>query len=204
MKAVVSHPSSSNPKLLPFSRGETIIVLVQEPRNGWLYGRTDSSLRQGWFPAAYVAPNEDFSNTLAISTGSLKSHSMNNLQHTDTYAKQSEGKSYGDIPPPVTPTRRASVDVRLISSVPAKMAEPETISAPPPPPSSQSLNPRRGSADFRSTSLHPDRKSDGPSDVQTLSPPGPENPLFPRGTNPFATVKLRPTTTNDRSAPQIH
>lgn len=45
MRAVVSHPSSSNPKLLPFSRGETIIVLVQEPRNGWLYGRTDSSLR---------------------------------------------------------------------------------------------------------------------------------------------------------------
>ncbi|XP_028842009.1 brain-specific angiogenesis inhibitor 1-associated protein 2-like protein 2 [Denticeps clupeoides] len=27
--------------------------------------------------------------------------------------------------------------------------------------------------------------------------------LFPRGTNPFATVKLKPTTTNDRSAPRI-
>ncbi|KAF6338874.1 BAR/IMD domain containing adaptor protein 2 like 2 [Rhinolophus ferrumequinum] len=27
--------------------------------------------------------------------------------------------------------------------------------------------------------------------------------LFPRGTNPFATVKLRPTVTNDRSAPLI-
>lgn len=27
--------------------------------------------------------------------------------------------------------------------------------------------------------------------------------LFPRGTNPFATVKLRPTVTNDRSAPII-
>ncbi|RVE75891.1 hypothetical protein OJAV_G00003180 [Oryzias javanicus] len=45
MRAVVSHPSSSNPKLLPFNRGETIIVLVQEPRNGWLYGRTESTLR---------------------------------------------------------------------------------------------------------------------------------------------------------------
>ncbi|XP_038612396.1 brain-specific angiogenesis inhibitor 1-associated protein 2-like protein 2 [Tachyglossus aculeatus] len=31
--------------------------------------------------------------------------------------------------------------------------------------------------------------------------PPPE--LFPRGTNPFATVKLRPTVTNDRSAPVI-
>lgn len=27
--------------------------------------------------------------------------------------------------------------------------------------------------------------------------------VFFRGTNPFATVKLRPTTTNDRSAPRI-
>ncbi|KAG8556539.1 hypothetical protein GDO81_018109, partial [Engystomops pustulosus] len=27
--------------------------------------------------------------------------------------------------------------------------------------------------------------------------------LFPKGTNPFATVKLRPTVTNDRSAPLI-
>lgn len=45
MRALVSHPSSSNPKLLPFNRGETVTVLVQEPRNGWLYGRTESSLR---------------------------------------------------------------------------------------------------------------------------------------------------------------
>jgi len=45
MRALVSHPSSSNPKLLPFNRGETVTVLVQEPRNGWLYGHTDSSLR---------------------------------------------------------------------------------------------------------------------------------------------------------------
>ncbi|XP_031417339.1 brain-specific angiogenesis inhibitor 1-associated protein 2-like protein 2 [Clupea harengus] len=27
--------------------------------------------------------------------------------------------------------------------------------------------------------------------------------LFPRGTNPFATVKLKPTVTNDRSAPRV-
>ncbi|KAJ4918095.1 hypothetical protein JOQ06_004067, partial [Pogonophryne albipinna] len=36
MRALVSHPSSSNPKLLPFCRGETITVLVLEQRNGWL------------------------------------------------------------------------------------------------------------------------------------------------------------------------
>lgn len=45
MTALVSYPSSSNPKLLPFNKGETITVLVQEARNGWLYGCSDSSLR---------------------------------------------------------------------------------------------------------------------------------------------------------------
>ncbi|XP_040925662.1 brain-specific angiogenesis inhibitor 1-associated protein 2-like protein 2 isoform X2 [Betta splendens] len=125
MRALVCHPSSSNPKLLPFNRGETVTVLVQEPRNGWLYGRTDSSLRQGWFPAAYVTPIEDVSNTLAIS-GSLKSHSMNNLlDPTDTYTDQSESKSYGDVPPPATPNRRASVECHPISPLPEKKLEPD-------------------------------------------------------------------------------
>ncbi|KAM4611464.1 BAR/IMD domain-containing adapter protein 2-like 2 [Polymixia lowei] len=220
MRALVSHPSSANPKLLPFTRGETVTVLVLEPRNGWLYGRTDSSLRQGWFPAAYVAPIEDFANTLGTSGTPLRSHSMNNLlDPSDTYTDQSENKSYGDVPPPATPIRRASVDFRPISPLPEKRAEPavemktsQTKSynelptpPPPPPPPPPPQNLRRGSADFRPISPLPDRKGESASDGKALSPHGPpENPLFPRGTNPFATVKLRPTTTNDRSDPQIH
>ncbi|XP_012704953.2 brain-specific angiogenesis inhibitor 1-associated protein 2-like protein 2 isoform X1 [Fundulus heteroclitus] len=203
MRALVSHPSSSNPKLLPFNRGETIIVLVQEPRNGWLYGRTDSTLRQGWFPAAYVAPVEDVSSTLSTSSDSLRSHSMNNLLDNDTYPEQLEAKGYGDIPPPATPNRRASVDFRPVSPAPDRRTEPATETKPPPPLPSQNL--RRGSADLRPISPLPDRKVDLAADVRALSPHGqPDNPLFPRGTNPFATVKLRPTTTNDRSAPRIH
>uniref|UniRef100_A0A3Q2FJD9 BAR/IMD domain containing adaptor protein 2 like 2b n=1 Tax=Cyprinodon variegatus TaxID=28743 RepID=A0A3Q2FJD9_CYPVA len=166
MRALVSHPSSSNPKLLPFNRGEIVIVLVQEPRNGWLYGRTDSSM-QGWFPAAYVAP---------VESGSLRSHSMNNLLDTE----QSEGKGYGDVPPPATPNRRASVDFRPVSPVPDRRTEPSIETKPLPLPSNQNL--RRGSADLQPASPLTDRQ----------------------GTNPFATVKLRPTTTNDRSAPRIH
>ncbi|XP_029283369.1 BAR/IMD domain-containing adapter protein 2-like 2 [Cottoperca gobio] len=213
MRALVSHPSSSNPKLLPFTRGESVTVLVQEPRNGWLYGRTDSSLRQGWFPAAYVAPVDDFSNTL-----STRSHSMNNLlDPTDTYTDQSESNSFGDVPPPATPNRRASADFRSSSPLPEKKLESALEAKPPPLPPPPSL--RRGSADLRMSSLA-ERTEDSSSEVQvpdaqrlspvhpvfpqSLSPPGPPgNPLFPRGTNPFATVKLRPTTTNDRSSPLI-
>lgn len=44
MRALVSQPSS-NPKLLPLSGGELVTVLVAEPRNGWLLGRSDGSLR---------------------------------------------------------------------------------------------------------------------------------------------------------------
>eukprot|EP00079_Xenopus_tropicalis_P015819 XP_004913939.1 PREDICTED: brain-specific angiogenesis inhibitor 1-associated protein 2-like protein 2 [Xenopus tropicalis] len=41
------------------------------------------------------------------------------------------------------------------------------------------------------------------SNAAKKSTGGPRGDLFPRGTNPFATVKLRPTVTNDRSAPLI-
>ncbi|KAK6300800.1 hypothetical protein J4Q44_G00288980 [Coregonus suidteri] len=216
MRALVSHPPSSNPKLLPFTQGEMVTVLVQEPRNGWLYGRTDSNLRQGWFPAAYVASTEEFSNLLGSSGTSLRSHSMNNLlDPSDTSMDQSE-KAYGDVAPPATPTRRASVDFRPISPLPERRAEPEIVMTtnsmkgyselpppppPPPPPPQPTTMLRRGSADFRPIQpTFPERKA------ESLSPLGAsgENLLFPRGTNPFATVKLKPTTTNDRSAPRIH
>ncbi|XP_031667487.1 brain-specific angiogenesis inhibitor 1-associated protein 2-like protein 2 isoform X2 [Oncorhynchus kisutch] len=216
MRALVSHPPSSNPKLLPFTRGEMVTVLVQEPRNGWLYGRTDSSLRQGWFPAAYVSSIEEFSNLLGSSGTSLRSHSMNNLlDPSDTSMGQSE-KAYGDVAPPTTPTRRASVDFRPISPLPERRAEPENVTRtnslkgynelpppppPPPPPPHPTTMLRRGSADFRPIQpTFPERTA------ESLSPLGAsgENLLFPRGTNPFATVKLKPTATNDRSAPRTH
>ncbi|KAF3852895.1 hypothetical protein F7725_006250 [Dissostichus mawsoni] len=140
MRALVSHPSSSNPKLLPFCRGETITVLVLEQRNGWLYGRSDNL-----------------------------SHSMNNLlDPPDSYTDQSESTSFGDVPPPATPNRRAS-----------------SCASPP-----------------------PERKGEAASETKPpLTPLLLSRPIrggAPQSTNPFATVKLRPTTTNDRSSPHIH
>ncbi|XP_063283504.1 brain-specific angiogenesis inhibitor 1-associated protein 2-like protein 2 [Pelobates fuscus] len=41
------------------------------------------------------------------------------------------------------------------------------------------------------------------SNPASRKPPVSRGDLFPKGTNPFATVKLRPTVTNDRSAPII-
>ncbi|XP_076151311.1 BAR/IMD domain-containing adapter protein 2-like 2 [Alosa pseudoharengus] len=256
MRALLAHPASSNPVLLPFSCGDTVTVLLPEPRNGWLYGRLDSSLRQGWFPAGYVAPLEDLLRPSGSCGASIRSHSMNNIFETAdqsdkvnarseipppttpvrrssvdirsvsplperatefSYESKTNQKSYSEIPPPVTPLRRASVDVRSVSPLPDRRAEshfdskpnikgfdvtppvPPPLPPPPPPPP-----PPKTPMELKPpVSPLPERKTDSSSGRSTPHGTLPENPLFPRGTNPFATVKLRPTTTNDRSAPQI-
>ncbi|KAJ8345739.1 hypothetical protein SKAU_G00299320 [Synaphobranchus kaupii] len=159
MQAVVPHAPSNNPTMLPFSRGEMIMVMVKEPRNGWLYGRVESSQRPGWFPAAYAAPVGDAPIPVGSRTSTLRSsNSMSNL-----------------------------LDERNSRS--------QNGNAPPAPPL-----PVPGS---RPTTATPDRRAESTSESQR--PPQMEQRpnLFPRGTNPFATVKLRPTTTNDRSAPRV-
>lgn len=113
---------------------------------------------------------------------SLRSHSMSNLLDPSDAIDQLEkveSKSYGDIPPPVTPNRRASiqVDVHPISPLPEKRAEPivdtktsQTKSynepLPPPPPPPQSL--RRASVDVRPISPLPDRRAESASDGKVL------------------------------------
>ncbi|XP_066509127.1 BAR/IMD domain-containing adapter protein 2-like 2 [Hoplias malabaricus] len=219
VRALVTHPATSNPVLLPFSSGETLTVLIPEARNGWLYGRHDNSLRQGWFPAAYVAPLEDFQ-SLSASGVSLRSHSMNNLLEPKGHEVSMDIKSSHEIPLPAPPIRRASADLHPISPLPdrkvessyeAKTIKKSYSEIPPPAPSI-----RRASSDFRPVSPLVDRRAESHFEskvehktsffLQRTNPHGQavEHPLFPRGSNPFATVKLRPTVTNDRSAPRIH
>ncbi|XP_033999572.1 brain-specific angiogenesis inhibitor 1-associated protein 2-like protein 2 isoform X2 [Trematomus bernacchii] len=165
-RARVAHqPSGSNPTLLPFSRGETISVLVQQPRNGWLYGRTDSSSRQGWFPASYVEQVDDPPTAPSSGHSSLRSsNSMSNL------LDQSGGSSYSGAPPP-----------------------------PPPPPSSSNKQ-----YEMRPITPTPDKRAESNSEKKRSKPHASQPELFPRGTNPFATIKLKPTSTDDRSAPRVH
>ncbi|XP_058238049.1 brain-specific angiogenesis inhibitor 1-associated protein 2-like protein 2 isoform X2 [Hemibagrus wyckioides] len=223
VRALVSHPASSNPVLLPFSRGDTITLLVPEPRNGWMYGRHDASLRQGWFPASYIAPVEDLS-SLSSSGASLRNHSMNNLLEPTSQSESVDNRNYGEIPPPAPPLPRGSNDLRTLSPLLDRKAETvyevkagQSYSEIPPP----APPIRRASGDFRPVSPLLDRRAESHFESMTgysvperkaepnVERPNPhrqmaEHPLFPRGSNPFATVKLRPTVTNDRSAPRIH
>ncbi|XP_045066543.1 brain-specific angiogenesis inhibitor 1-associated protein 2-like protein 2 [Coregonus clupeaformis] len=162
MRALVSHPANSNsPTLLPFSRGEVVSVLVQEPRNGWFYGRAENSSRQGWFPAAFVGSLEEAPRSTGSSSTLRSFHSMDNL------LDQSGGSNHGRPPPP-----------------------------PPPPPNRQTeMRPITPSMERRAESHSDNKRGERHG--------GPMPNLFPKGTNPFATVKLKPTSTDDRSAPRL-
>ncbi|KAI4874242.1 hypothetical protein NFI96_027647, partial [Prochilodus magdalenae] len=186
MRALVSHPASSNPVLLPFSSGEVLTVLIPEARNGWLYGRHNSSLRQGWFPAAYVAPVEDFP-SLSSSGTSLRSHSMNNLLEPNSQSESTDIKNNAELPAPAPPIRRASADLRPISPIPDRKVEGtyETKTnqksyseIPPPAPPI-----RRASADFRPVSPLLDRRAEShfeskvePKGYSQIPPPAPPLP----------------------------
>lgn len=159
MRALVAHPASSNTTMLAFNRGETISVLVQQPRNGWLYGRAEAPSRQGWFPASYVEPLDGPPNSPMSRNSSLQSSSS-----MSSLLSQSGSSTQSHAPPP-----------------------------PPPPPSSVM------------TTKQPTHTQPANNSQENKGSPAtrPHPELFPRGTNPFATVKLKPTSTNDRSAPRL-
>ncbi|XP_061078967.1 brain-specific angiogenesis inhibitor 1-associated protein 2-like protein 2 [Conger conger] len=238
MRALVSHPATSSPTLLPFSRDEVLSVQLQEPRNGWLYGSVEGSSRHGWFPAAYVGPIEDPPRSTVPSTNNLLEPEL-----TERLNKL-DSRGYSEIPPPAPASRRGSADLRPITPTPERRTESSSngkvanvqygYNETPPA--------RRASTDFRPITPTPERRTESSADSKPQSdsksyseipPPAPplrrgsadlrpitptpgsadsksmmhldgRPELFPRGTNPFATVKLRPTTTNDRSAPRIH
>ncbi|KAM8844918.1 BAR/IMD domain-containing adapter protein 2-like 2 isoform 2-T2 [Spinachia spinachia] len=159
-RARVAHqPAGPNPTLLPFARGEVIAVLVQQPRNGWLYGHVEGSARDGWFPAAYVEALDEPPET--FSSRSI----MGNLP--DQPRSISHGG--GVPPPPAPPTLTSYKQYEMRPITPTPELKPETS-----------------------------------SEKKRSEPHGSRPELFPRGTNMFATVKLKPTSTNDRSSPRLY
>ncbi|XP_037703465.1 brain-specific angiogenesis inhibitor 1-associated protein 2-like protein 2 isoform X2 [Choloepus didactylus] len=187
VRALVSHSEGANHTLLRFSAGDVVEVLVPEAQNGWLYGKLEGSSASGWFPEAYVKPLEEVPlnpmtsmtpitpvNELPSRSYPLRgSHSLDDL--LDRPGNSTAPSEYWD----------GQTRSRTPSQVPSRAPSP----APTPLPGS-----RRSS--IGSMGVASDAKK-----LMCWEQQPPE--LFPRGTNPFATVKLRPTVTNDRSAPLI-
>ncbi|XP_074476041.1 brain-specific angiogenesis inhibitor 1-associated protein 2-like protein 1a [Sebastes fasciatus] len=148
---IFPHTAGNNQTLLSFDEGDIITLLIQEEKDGWLYGELERTQQRGWFPSSYCRP------------------------YTEPAISQSSDLG--------TPVRRLSV-----ASLPEQDEE-EPVLLPP--------------ADY----------SDGPYRPSLPSTPTPKNKVslvngtakapFLGGGNPFVTVKLRPTVTNDRSEPRI-
>ncbi|CAN9508602.1 unnamed protein product [Ophioblennius macclurei] len=155
VRTIFPHTAGNNSTLLSFEHGDIITLLLQEEKDGWLYGELERTQQRGWFPSSYCRPCSD----------SLASNS--NLS---------------------TPVR--SLSVVSLPEQEEEEEEEEPVLLPP-----------------------PDYSDNSPPSTAVPSTPSPRNTValvngtakapFLGGGNPFATVKLRPTVTNDRSAPLI-
>ncbi|ELK10235.1 Brain-specific angiogenesis inhibitor 1-associated protein 2-like protein 2 [Pteropus alecto] len=205
VRALVSHSEGANHTLLRFSAGDVVEVLVPEAQNGWLYGKLEGSSTSGWFPEAYVKPLEDVPMNPMNALNPVTS--MNSINALNPVTSMNPMSPMNELPSRSYPLRGShSLDNLLDrpgnstasseywdgqsrSRTPSRVPSHAPSPAPTPLPGS-----RRGSMGSMGV----------PSDVKKLMSWEQHPPeLFPRGTNPFATVKLRPTVTNDRSAPHI-
>ncbi|XP_043535207.1 brain-specific angiogenesis inhibitor 1-associated protein 2-like protein 2 isoform X1 [Chiloscyllium plagiosum] len=181
VQAIASHSAGSNKTMLSFERGDIIAILVPEARNGWLYGKLEGTPKQGWFPCSFVRPLEEEIRRREPSTRPFPMRSS---------------RSAEDLLDPkdfvLPPTDYNSGPTASVPPAPPLPSSPSTRSQSPAPPN---LSSRRNSATSLAVSESAQSRKLSSSDSQ------PE--LFPRGTNPFATVKLRPTVTNDRSRPFV-
>ncbi|KAL7869031.1 hypothetical protein AOLI_G00130190 [Acnodon oligacanthus] len=152
VQTIFPHTAGNNETLLSFDDGEIITLLIQEERDGWLYGEMEKTGQRGWFPSSYCRPYSD-----PVITNMIEAplHPLNVVDLPEQHAEDEEEEE----------------------------EEQQPVLLPPP--------------DYSDSS----RK---PSPQNTVSfPNGTSMPPFLGGGNPFATVKLRPTVTNDRSAPII-
>ncbi|CAL8302164.1 unnamed protein product [Lota lota] len=148
VRTIFPHKAGSNPTLLSFNEGDIIVLLLQEERDGWLYGEVDVTKQRGWFPSSYCRPYIEHANTNSNMDTPLRSLSQVSLPEQE---------------------------------------EEEPVLLPPP--------------DYSDHA--PSRPMVGSTHSTVSLSNGVGKAPFLGGGNPFATVKLRPTVTNDRSAPHV-
>ncbi|CAK6978767.1 brain-specific angiogenesis inhibitor 1-associated protein 2-like protein 1a isoform X3 [Scomber scombrus] len=152
VRTIFPHTAGNNDTLLSFDDGDIIALLIQEEKDGWLYGELEKTRQRGWFPSSYCRPYTES----VISNSNLS-----------------------------TPVRSLSV-----VSLPEQDEEGPVLL---PPPDYSDVLPSRPAVISTPTSQK----------TQVSLVNGNAKAPFLGGGNPFATVKLRPTVTNDRSAPKV-
>uniref|UniRef100_A0A8B9NQY1 BAR/IMD domain containing adaptor protein 2 like 2 n=1 Tax=Accipiter nisus TaxID=211598 RepID=A0A8B9NQY1_9AVES len=210
VQAIVPHTTGVNRTLLRFDPGDVITVLMPDAQNGWLYGKLEGSSTYVIFGVV----NWPDARLSGLELGGLSLKLCPRSPPGVAWAPRLTHHPCGTSPCP------RSFPLRSSHSMDDILDRPST-------PSSSNYWP----AAAQPSLPNPPPLSVGAKTIITLPSPawrwlsgrtkqpllGQQDPCvvfadflmaacFPspsRGTNPFATVKLRPTVTNDRSAPII-
>ncbi|KAK2501901.1 hypothetical protein MC885_017964, partial [Smutsia gigantea] len=212
VRALVPHSEGANHTLLRFAAGDVVEVLVPKAQNGWLYGKLEGSSTSGWFPEAYVKPLEEVPmNSGKTLTPVTSMNSMGPVNELPSRSYPLRGSHSLDdlLDRPGNSTGPSEYwDGQSRSRTPSRVPSQTPSPAPTPSPGSRrssmgSTGNGDGAGRGRLAPLPPTWPFLHPPLQKLMSWEQRPPELFPRGTNPFATVKLRPTVTNDRSAPLI-
>uniref|UniRef100_UPI0037E7D29F brain-specific angiogenesis inhibitor 1-associated protein 2-like protein 1b n=1 Tax=Semicossyphus pulcher TaxID=241346 RepID=UPI0037E7D29F len=182
VRTIFPHTAGNNSTLLSFDEGDVIVLLIPEERDGWMYGEMEKNGKRGWFPSSYCrALTEPLVNNNSVSAAPYRSRSVVNLHHQDTETDEATmvlpPADYSD------GAHRNAIKSNALCSSNVTTTHNNHQHSPTPSAASSSSSDHNTAA-----------QSNG------VSRP---TPAFLAGGNPFATVRLRPTVTNDRSAPVI-
>ncbi|XP_054861089.1 brain-specific angiogenesis inhibitor 1-associated protein 2-like protein 1b [Amphiprion ocellaris] len=177
VRTIFPHTAGNNSTLLSFDEGDVIVLLIPDERDGWMYGELEKNGKRGWFPSSYCrALSEPLVNNNSEAAVPYRSRSVVNLHHQDTETDEATM-----VLPPAD-----YCDISPRSAV--KNNTVTTIS------NHHHHSPTPSAASSSSFDHNTAAQTNG-----IIRPP----PAYLAGGNPFATVRLRPTVTNDRSAPVI-
>ncbi|KAF6717347.1 Brain-specific angiogenesis inhibitor 1-associated protein 2-like protein 1 [Oryzias melastigma] len=183
VRTIFPHTAGNNSTLISFDEGDVITLLIPDERDGWMYGELEKNGKRGWFPSSYCrALTETPVNNNSETAVPFRSRSVVNLHHQDTETDEATmvlpPADYCDTP------QRNSIKNSVSTSSSAVTNNHHHLHHPSPaPPAALSSSDHSAGVQSNGTSRAP--------------------PAFLAGGNPFATVRLRPTVTNDRSAPAI-
>ncbi|XP_061830305.2 brain-specific angiogenesis inhibitor 1-associated protein 2-like protein 1b isoform X1 [Nerophis lumbriciformis] len=188
VRTIFPHTAGNNNTLLNFDEGDVIILLIPEEKDGWMYGEMEKNGKRGWFPSSYCRALSEplVNNNNSVSAAPYRSRSVVNLHHQDTETDEATmilpPEDYTDGP------RRGAVKTNMSSTTFTTSSSVTTNNH------NYRHSPTPSAVSSSSTNHHTANQANG------VSRP---SPAYLAGGNPFSTVRLRPTVTNDRSAPVI-
>ncbi|KAG8513670.1 Brain-specific angiogenesis inhibitor 1-associated protein 2-like protein 1 [Galemys pyrenaicus] len=226
VKTIFPHTSGNNQTLLSFAEGDVITLLISEEKDGWMYGEHDDTKVRGWFPSSYTklleenaketmsVPKPSPAPVRSISTVDLSERSgvvIPPPDYSECLSSEAAADKRADVskststfkPPVPRPETTAPVSKAQRNVLcPGPTRRPLEITGCECRVSVEKKGWRAGVLESENMSLLQVVQEMKQMELQSL--------LFSdiflpshSGENPFATVKLRPTVTNDRSAPVI-